>query len=308
MEILPEEEPEPDKNQFRVGKKHNNNSFINKTRDKIAKLISFKGGSASLEEEVADLIEEHDPEGMKVGSEERSILRNVFCLSEKCVNDVMVPRADIIAVEYKATLDELRNIIIDNEHTRIPVYKESLDSVVGFIHIKDLVQYLGNNLKKDFSMQGILRETLFVPPSMKVIDLLLKMQMKRVHLALVMDEYGGTDGLVTLEDLVEEIIGEIEDEHDEKEEHGEINALDGSSFEVSARMPVADLEKKLGISLASGDEAEDFDTLGGLIFYMLGYVPPKGEILKHKAGIEFEVLEANPRKVSKLLVRKVANK
>jgi len=308
MEILPKEDPEPEGNQARVGKRNNTNSFINKTRDKIAKLISFKGGQSSLEEELAELIEEHDPEGMRVGSEERSILHNVFGLSEKCVSDVMVPRTDIVAAEYTTTLDELKNIIIDKEHTRIPVYKESLDNVVGFIHIKDLVQYLGAPSKKNFSIQDILRETLFVPPSMKVIDLLLKMQAKRVHLALVLDEYGGTDGLVTLEDLVEEIVGEIEDEHDEQEEHEEIKSIDESSFEVNARMNVEDLEKRLRMTLVSGDEAEDFDTLGGLIFYMLGHVPSKGEIIKHKAGIEFEVLEADPRKVSRLLVRRVADK
>lgn len=284
--------------------RNNNGSFVKRTRGRLAKLIKFRNEPISLGDEVADLIDEHDPEGTQVGSEERSMLHNVLGLSDTKVRDVMIPRADIIAVDHKSTLDELKNIIVDKEHTRIPVYKDSLDNVLGFVHIKDLVSYLGVGAKKTFSMQGILREILFVPPSMKVLDLLIQMQAKRVHMALVLDEYGGADGLVTLEDLVEEIIGEIEDEHD-KEEFTEIQKVDSLSFEVSARMNVEELEKKLNISLCSGDESEDFDTLGGLIFYMLGHVPTKGEIIKHESGIEFEVIEADPRRVSRLLVRKV---
>lgn len=304
MEIGANKAQEPMNNKDKASFRDHNNSFIKRTRICFTKLINLRNEPASLEDEVADLIDEHDPEGTQVGSEERSILHNVLGLSDTTVNDVMIPRADIVAVDHKATLDELKNIIIDKEHTRIPVYKDSLDNVVGFIHIKDLVSYLGVGAKKTFSMHSILREILFVPPSMKVIDLLIKMQAKRVHMALVLDEYGGTYGLVTLEDLVEEIIGEIEDEHD-KEELAEIKKIDNSSFEVNARMPVEELEKKLDIKLCSGDEAEDFDTLGGLVFYMLGHVPLKGEVIKHKAGIEFEVIEADPRRVSRLLVRQV---
>lgn len=277
--------------------------FIKKTRSRLAKFLGLKGDTTTLEAEVAELIEEHDPEGKQVGSEERSILHNVLGLSDTCVSDVMVPRPDIIAVDFKASLDDLKNLVIGKEHTRIPVYKEILDNVVGFVHSKDLIAYLGMENKKAFSIHSVLREILFVPPSMKVTDLLIKMKSSRVHIAIVLDEYGGTDGLVTLEDLVEEIIGEIEDEHDEKE-GSEINKIDDLSFEVSARMSVHNLEKKLGIKLVRGDEAEDFDTLGGLVFYLMGHVPAKGEVVKHYSGIEFEVLEADARKVSKLLVRR----
>ncbi len=279
-------------------------NFVKKAMSKLAKFFNFKSEPASLEEEVADLIDEHDPTGTQVGSQERNILHNVLGISDTTLSDVMVPRPDIAAVDYKASLDELKNIIIDKNHTRMPVFKDSLDNVVGFIHIKDLVSYLGAGAKKSFSMQEILREILFVSPSMKVIDLLIKMQAKRVHMALVLDEYGGTDGLVTLEDLVEEIIGEIEDEHDVLAD-ALITKIDNSSFEVNARISVSDLANKLHVELITGDEAEEFETLGGLIFYMLGYVPIKGEVIKHKAGIQFEVLEADPRKVSRLLVRKL---
>lgn len=282
--------------------------LIRKTRSRLAKLLGLRSEVSSLEEEVAELIEEHDPEGTQVGSEERSILHNVLGLSDTSASDIMVPRTDIIAVDYEANLDELKNLIIEKEHTRIPVYKENLDNIVGFVHTKDLIAYLGGaGRKKIFSIQGVVREILFIPPSMKVIDLLLKMKSSRLHMAVVLDEYGGTEGLVTLEDVVEEIIGEIEDEHDE-DHVSEIKNIDESSFEVNARMPVEELEEKLGEKLKIGDESEDFDTLGGLVFSLLGHIPVKGEIAKHESGVEFEVIEADARKVSRLLVRKAATK
>ncbi len=301
MDTDTEEDPTAEKTQLRLN--GGNPSFIKKTRSRLVRLLNF-GTHSTLEEDVAELIEEHDPEGTQVGSEERSILNNVLSLSDTTVSDVMVPRADIVAVDYNSNLNDLINLIIEKEHTRIPVYKDSLDNIIGFIHIKDLVSFLGAAEKENFAIKDILREVLFVPPSMKIIDLLPKIQSKRVHLAIVLDEYGCTDGLVTLEDLVEEIIGEIEDEHDE-ENSVEIKQIDASSYEVNARMSVEDLEKKLDVIIIGEDESEDFDTLGGLVIYLLGHVPEKGEIVKHTCGIEFEVLEADARKVSKLIVRRL---
>jgi CBS domain containing-hemolysin-like protein len=270
-----------------------------KVKGGISRLLRFRHTN-SLEEEVAELIEEHSGD-KNVDAEERSILHNVIGMRDSTVNDVMIPRADIIAAENTATLDELKNVIISHEHTRTPIYKGSLDNVIGFVHIKDLVSFLGTT--KEFDLNTVLREILYVAPSMKVLDLLKQMRSKRVHMALVLDEYGGTDGLVTMEDLMEEIVGEIEDEHDEVIEE-EIKQIDENTFEVNARISVENLEEKLGTQLITDDEDEDFETVGGLIFFMLGHVPVAGEIVRHHSGYDFEILEAEPRRIKKLLVRK----
>ncbi len=269
---------------------------------KISKIFSRK--NSSLGAELASLIEEHDQEGKRIGSEERSIVSNVLNISDVTIRDVMIPRMDIVAIEDNITLPELKRVITDKEHTRIPVFHESLDHIIGFVHIKDLIPIMG--MDSNFEVRKILREILYVPPSMKVIDLLAKMRSKRVHIALVLDEYGGTDGLVTLEDLVEEIVGEIEDEHDSSGIH-EINPIDNATFEIKARLPIKELEKKLNIKLKSDDESEDFDTVGGLIFFMLGRIPEKGEVAVHPSGIAFEIIEADPRRVKKILVKKSVN-
>lgn len=271
-----------------------------KVKGGILRLLRF-GKTNSLEEEVAELIEEHSGD-RNVDAEERSILHNVIGMRDSTVDDVMIPRADIIAVENTATLDELKNVIISHEHTRTPIYKGSLDNVIGFVHIKDLVPFLGT--AKEFDINTVLREILYVAPSMKVLDLLKQMRAKRVHMALVLDEYGGTDGLVTMEDLMEEIVGDIEDEHDEIEEE-EIKQLDENTYEVNARISVEDLEEKLGVQLITDDEDEDFETVGGMIFFMLGHVPVNGEVVRHHCGYDFEILDAEPRRINKLLVRRV---
>ncbi|MCE3232390.1 MAG: tlyC [Rickettsiaceae bacterium] len=276
--------------------------LTSKVKGKIARFLNFKSTS-SLEDEVAELIEEHSSD-KSVDPEERSILHNVIGLRDSKVGDVMIPRTDIIAVENTATLEDIKQVIIDREHTRTPVYKGSLDNVIGFVHIKDLVPLLGT--EKEFDINSVTREILYVPPSMKSLDLLVLMRSKRVHMALVLDEYGGTDGLVTMEDLMEEIVGEIEDEHDEIEEE-EIRFIDDNTLEINARITVEELEEKLGTQLITDDEDEDFETVGGLIFFMLGHVPEIGEVVKHPSGYDFEVLDADPRRVKKLLVMKSAS-
>ncbi len=274
--------------------------ILQRVRSRIARIFSFRA-EQSIEQEIAELIEEHDPEGTQVGTEERSIVNNVLSLSESTVSDVMVPRTDIIAVEVDAPLSVLKKTIIDKGHTRTPIYKDSLDNVIGFVHIKDLLPYLGS--KSKFNTSKIIREILYIPPSMKVMDLLVKMRDKRVHMALVLDEYGGTDGLVTMEDLMEEIVGEIEDEHDTIEDAGIKKNSDGN-FEVSARFLVSDLEKKLRTKLTSIEDSEDFDTVGGLLFFLLGRIPKIGDTVTHKSGYIFEILDADARKIKKILIKK----
>lgn len=228
------------------------------------------------------------------------------------VDDVMVPRADIVAVDSASTLTELSAAFKEAGHSRLPVYKESLDDPTGMVHIKDLLPYLMLDAKgrtnKTYPnkkvLQYIKREVLFVPPSMLAQDLLRRMQGRRIHMAVVVDEYGGTDGLVTIEDLIETIVGDIDDEHDERDP--EVQIVTGktgrSVWEADARILIDDFEKALGRDFATPDEEDDVDTLGGLIFTLAGRVPERGEIIRHASGIEFEVMDADSRRVKRLRI------
>ena len=228
------------------------------------------------------------------------------------VDDVMVPRADIVAVENAATLTELSAAFKSAGHSRLPVYKETLDEPVGMVHIKDLLPYLMLDAKgrtnKTYPakkvLQYIRREVLFVPPSMLAQDLLRRMQGRRIHMAVVVDEYGGTDGLVTIEDLIETIVGDIDDEHDERDP--EVQIVTGKSgrsvWEADARVLIDDFEKTLGRDFATPDEEDDVDTLGGLIFTLAGRVPERGEIIRHASGVEFEVMDADSRRVKRVRI------
>lgn len=253
----------------------------------------------SLQTDMAELLEEHDPEGTRFGSEERLMLSNVLGLKDLRIEDIMIPRSTIIAVEKDVTLEGLKKVLLKEEHTRMPVYDGNLDNIIGFVHIKDLIPLLGS--RKKFDISSLVREILFVPPSMKVRDLLLQMRAKRIHIALVVDEYGATDGLITLEDLVEEIVGEIEDEHDDADPVF-IRELEPGRYEMDARTPVEEAEKQLGISLRSSQDHETCDTLGGMVFLMLDRVPEKGESVVHPAGFTFEILDADPRRIKQILV------
>lgn len=228
------------------------------------------------------------------------------------VDDVMVPRADIVAVDSTSTLTELSAGFKEAGHSRLPVYKETLDDPTGMVHIKDLLPYLMLDAKgrtnKTYPdkkvLQYIKREVLFVPPSMLAQDLLRRMQTRRIHMAIVVDEYGGTDGLVTIEDLIETIVGDIDDEHDEREAEVQIVTGKGgrSVWEADARIHIDDFEKALGRDFATPDEEDDVDTLGGLIFTLAGRVPERGEIIRHASGIEFEVMDADSRRVKRLRI------
>ena len=254
---------------------------------------------ATLRESLETLIEEHSGQNQPIDPEERLMLMNILKLSELRVDDVMVPRADIIAVEQESTLEEVLSVVRKELHSRTPVYREILDDVIGMVHVKDILVRTSNG--SDFSLVKLMRDTLFVPPSMPARELLLKMRKSRVHMAVVVDEYGGTDGLVTIEDLVEEIVGEIEDEHDVEEGpllvEGPENMLD-----ADARTPIEQLEEILKQDLIDLDRDEDIDTLGGLVFALVGRVPRVGERVKHPAGVEFEVLDADARRVKRLRI------
>ena len=223
------------------------------------------------------------------------------------VADVMTPRADIQAVELSTSLDDLVAAFAESEHSRMPVYRETLDDPVGVAHLKDVFRLIAEPARHANSASAILRrlkrDTLYVPPSMRAADLLVRMQASRIHMAMVIDEFGGLDGLVTLEDVLEAVVGEIDDEHDEAQLI-HIVARAGGLFEVDARTPLEDLEKALGRSLLTEDMVhEDIDTAAGLVTALAGRVPQRGEVIVHPAGYDFEVTDADPRRVKRLRVR-----
>ncbi len=221
------------------------------------------------------------------------------------VSDVMIPRVEIKAVEMQTTLSDLMKIFSEEAHSRLPVYRDALDDPIGLIHIKDVVAEISSGRVEDPAtdqpIQRIKREILFVPASMRLPDLLVKMQTSRIHLALVVDEYGGTDGLVSLEDLVEQIVGDIEDEHDEDDAYFVRRAP--GVWEADARAEIEDFEEESQESLSLANFEGEIDTLGGLVFALAGRVPQRGEIVEHPDGVTFEIMEADPRRIKKLRVR-----
>jgi len=233
------------------------------------------------------------------------------------VDDVMVPRADIVAVDFQAGLKELTETFREAGHSRLPVYKETLDDPLGMVHIKDVMPYLaldargrnGKTYPEKKVIKTIKRDVLYVPPSMLAQDLLRRMQARRIHMAIVVDEYGGTDGLVTIEDLIEPIVGDIDDEHDELDPEVQVISQQGGAavWEADARVTIDDFEEALGRDFATPDEEEDVDTLGGLIFTLAGRVPERGEVIRHPDGVEFEVIDADARRVKRLRISDRSN-
>ncbi len=226
-------------------------------------------------------------------------------LRRMAVEDAAIPKADIVSVAATITKDELVKVFRESGMTRLPVYKGTLDTPLGFVHLKDFALTHGfNGSGGRFSLKNMLRPLLFVPPSMPIGVLLQKMQSERRHMALVIDEYGGVDGLVTIEDLIEQVVGEIEDEHDIDE--GKFWTLEKTGcYLAQAKTPLDDFEEEIGISLTDAEEVdeEEIDTLGGLVFMLLGHVPVRGEVVEHPSGVVFEVKDADPRRVKRLKVR-----
>ncbi len=226
------------------------------------------------------------------------------------VEDVMTPRADIVALDLDTPLEEVVRVFVEAEHSRIPIYRETLDDPVGVVHIKDIVRLIAPDASRpapvwsEPALARIRRDALYVPASMRAADLLLKMQTSRLHMALVIDEFGGTDGLVTMEDLIEAVVGEIEDEHDE---HVDAFVVErpGGVVEADARAPLEELEAVLGHPLTPAEVEEDIDTVGGLVSTLAGRVPQRGEVISHPGGWDFEVLDADPRRIKRLRIRRV---
>ena len=263
--------------------------------------LPFVKSDTTLKEEIEELLEEHEEDDGELAGEERIILENVLAFGDTTVGDILIPRTDISAVPEDMPLDELKEFFVKNRHTRVPVYRENLDHIEGFLHIKDLYSVVAS--EKKFDIGELLRPMIFVPPSMPVADLLLKMRKLSSHMAIVVDEYGGTDGLVTLEDVFEELVGDIQDEHDEEETQNEIVRVSAHVADVDARIEVEDLESELGLKLEQeSEEGADYETLGGWIFMILGRIPTAGEVVKHPIGVHFEILEADPRRISRVRI------
>lgn len=222
------------------------------------------------------------------------------------VADVMTPRADIVAVELSTPFEAVAAQFVEAGHSRMPIYRETLDDPVGVVHVKDVFALLAEDARRpaatDLVLHKLRREALYVPASMKAADLLLRMRTSRIHMALVIDEFGGTDGLVTMEDLIEAVVGEIDDEHDDAAA-ASIVARPGGVYDADARAPLEELEAALGRELAPADMEEDIDTVAGLVVALAGRVPQRGEVIAHPDGYEFEVVEADPRRVRRVRVR-----
>ena len=259
-----------------------------------------QNGEDSVRNALEELIEEREEAEVPIDKDERVLLANILELRGRTIHDVMVPRANIASVSRDSSLSELIDLLTKESHSRLPVYGETLDDVAGMVHIKDVLAWRGRD--GDFSLSKIQRKILFVSPSMQVLELLLEMRAERSHMALVVDEFGGVDGLVTIEDLVEEIVGEIGDEHDLDDNPKMISHPDGS-FTADARVTIGTLEEMTGTEVTGGD-TEDIDTLGGLVFSIAGRVPVRGELLHHSSGVEFEVLDADHRRIKFLRVLK----
>ena len=275
----------------------------------IQKITGQDVEAAAMRESLEEVIVESERESPALSAQERVMFGNLLKFGELKVRDVMVPRAEIVAVDESIGLADLLMLFREAQHSRLPMFRETLDDPTGLIHVKDVLGLLQAEasgaycLSPNARITALRRPVLFAPPSMRALDLLLKMQATHTHLALVIDEYGGTDGLVSIEDIIEQIVGDIADEHDEVA--GGVRQ-DGDGYIADARMDLDDFESQTGHDLLVQDEADDIvrdiDSLGGLVVSLLGRVPLRGEIVTHPDGTEFQVLEADPRRVRKLRV------
>lgn len=276
-----------------------NNKFINKL-----KFFLKKKNNNKLQNKFENLLNKRLKQKKPLKINEEKIISNVFQLPEKLINDIMIPRTDIISVDTNVNINKFVQIIGRTSHSRYPVFDKSRDNIVGMVHIKDVISCWKN--KKIRNIKKLVRQILFTPDSINILDLLLKMRTSHIHMAIIVDEHGGVDGLVTIEDLVEEIVGEIKDEHEaQKENKNNIKGLikDDGSIKISARMLIEDFEKKYGNIFSDKKDISDIDTMGGLVFHIFGGIPLKGEVIKHSNICEFEILDADSRRIRTILVR-----
>ena len=269
----------------------------------VQRFLQKDNGENTVRGALEELIEDHPHSETPIVDEQRTLLENILNLRDRTIADVMVPRADIIGINANATLEQIIVLINEETHSRVPVFQEALDDAIGMIHIKDVLS--AQQKKGLINLHEIVRPVLFVAPSMQVLELLLEMRAKRTHMALVVDEFGGVDGLLTIEDLVEEIVGEIEDEHDLDDEPTWHVRTDGA-IDADARLEIFQFEQVVGL-FVTDEEREELDTLGGLVFSLAGRVPVRGELVKHSSGVEIEIVDADPRRVKHLRIHNLTS-
>lgn len=279
--------------------------------NRLAANLGFSGGADDARTVIEEALREDD--GAAFTARERAMLQRVLHFKDQRLEDVMVPRVDVVALDESATMSEVVALIAKAGHSRIPVYRDTLDEPLGMVHVKDVLRWLTGDrdngtaalrldrcdLGATIAETGIIREVIFAPASMSALDLLVRMQNRHIHMALIIDEYGGTDGLVSIEDLLEEVVGNIEDEHDSSQDPMIVEDEEG--IVADARADVEDVERFVGQSLASRND-DDIDTIGGLIFAMLGRVPAVGEVIGYRGGIRFEILDADGRRIKRVRV------
>ena len=273
--------------------------IINKIRSMSENILNFlvKKESSSLR----TILEDHADNKREFSISEKNMLTNIIGFGESRVEDSMVPRADIIAVDVNISAQEVIKLFSECNHSRIALYRSTLDDPVGMLHIKDFVRALSEVDIDDIIIEKLVKDIIFVPPSMKSRELLLKMQVSRIHMALVIDEYGGTDGLLTIENLIEEIVGEIEDEHSDSSLK-KINIYE-NFLDVPARTKIEEVEEILGFSLLEEEVDEEIETIGGLVFLLAGRIPQRGELITHPKGFEIEIKEVDQRKIINVRLR-----
>lgn len=260
----------------------------------------------ALREAIVELIDEKDTKPTSaVAAHERRLITNILELRDLPVVDMMIPRADIVSIDIKTSREALMQLLTEKPHTRLPVYKDDLDNIVGVINLKDLISYLASG--SDFEIRDLMRDAMVVSPAMRVMDLILQMRQSKVHIAFVIDEFGGIDGLITINDLIEAIVGEIDDEYDFEIQPQLIERPDGSAI-ADARFPIEAFEARYGNLFSEDEENEEVDTLGGLVTYIAGHVPTRGEVIPHKSGLEFEVIDADPRRITRVRIRNLPKK
>jgi CBS domain containing-hemolysin-like protein len=275
-------------------------SFV-RLRNLLRRIRRARNGE-SLRETIDEMIEEPSTDGPHpLSAHERVLIGNILKVHGRTAADVMVPRVDIVAFDVETSFPEVVKCMVEQGHSRVPVYRETLDDVIGFVHVKDMLGPAAE--RRETKLSQIVRKVLFAAPSLPILDLLVQMRQARTHIAMVVDEFGGIDGLVTIEDLIEEIVGEIEDEHDVVGRAPSLTERADGTLIADARTPIEVLEERQGTRLRPTGEQEEVDTLGGLVSSLAGRVPKRGEIIAHPSGLEFEVLDADARRIKRLRVR-----
>ncbi len=286
------------------------NDFAARLWRSLRLLITGQDHEPSLRESLEEAIDEHDGDGAArddLSAVERAMLKNMLHFGEREAGDIGVPRSDMVVFDIADGFPALVELFREAGHSRVPVFRGDRDHIIGMAHIKDVYAHIAETFDDSVSskrfealdVEALLRPVLFVPGSMRFVDLLARMRAGRTHMAIIVDEYGGTDGLVTIEDLVEEIVGDIEDEHDEAEA-ALLQAINDRLWEADARLPLEELEEQLGLSFADAEIGDDVDTLGGMVSMLAGRVPALGDVVDHPSGWRFEVIDGDPRVVRRL--------